>query len=35
MDTLLGEPPERLGADANPYRAGFAQQICIAETDAR
>lgn len=26
---------ERLGADANPYRAGYAQQICVAETDAQ
>jgi alkanesulfonate monooxygenase SsuD/methylene tetrahydromethanopterin reductase-like flavin-dependent oxidoreductase (luciferase family) len=25
----------RLGADENPYRAGFAQQICVAETDAQ
>jgi alkanesulfonate monooxygenase SsuD/methylene tetrahydromethanopterin reductase-like flavin-dependent oxidoreductase (luciferase family) len=24
---------DRLGADRNPYRAGFAQQICVAETD--
>jgi alkanesulfonate monooxygenase SsuD/methylene tetrahydromethanopterin reductase-like flavin-dependent oxidoreductase (luciferase family) len=24
----------RLGADGNPYRAGYAQQICVAETDA-
>ena len=23
------------GADDNPYRAGFAQQICVAETDAQ
>jgi alkanesulfonate monooxygenase SsuD/methylene tetrahydromethanopterin reductase-like flavin-dependent oxidoreductase (luciferase family) len=29
------ETAERLGADANPYRAGFAQQICVAETDAQ
>ncbi len=33
MDTFW-ETADRLGADANPYRAGFAQQICIAETDA-
>lgn len=25
----------RLGADDNPYRAGFAQQICVSETDAQ
>ena len=25
----------RLGGDDNPYRAGFAQQICVAETDAQ
>ena len=24
---------ERLGSDGNPYQAGFAQQICVAETD--
>ena len=25
----------RLGADDNPYRAGFAQQVCVSETDAQ
>ena len=25
----------RLGVDDNPYRAGFAQQICVSETDAQ
>ena len=34
MDTFW-ETADRLGADANPYRAGFAQQICVAETDAQ
>ena len=34
MDTFW-ETADRLGADANPYRAGFAQQVCIAETDAQ
>ena len=29
------ETADRLGADRNPYRAGFAQQICVAETDAQ
>jgi alkanesulfonate monooxygenase SsuD/methylene tetrahydromethanopterin reductase-like flavin-dependent oxidoreductase (luciferase family) len=29
------ETVDRLGADRNPYRAGFAQQICVAETDAQ
>jgi alkanesulfonate monooxygenase SsuD/methylene tetrahydromethanopterin reductase-like flavin-dependent oxidoreductase (luciferase family) len=28
------ETAARLGADENPYRAGYAQQICVAETDA-
>ena len=32
MDTFW-ETADRLGADRNPYRAGFAQQICVAETD--
>ena len=32
MDTFW-ETTDRLGADRNPYRAGFAQQICVAETD--
>ena len=27
------ETNDRLGADRNPYKAGFAQQICVAETD--
>src|SRR5204862_4489436 len=31
MDTFW-ETADRLGADRNPYRAGFAQQICGAET---
>ena len=34
MDTFW-ETADRLGADRNPYRAGFAQQICVAETDAQ
>ena len=32
MDTFW-DTADRLGADRNPYRAGFAQQICVAETD--
>jgi len=24
---------DELGVDRNPYRAGFAQQICVSETD--
>lgn len=28
------ETSERLGGTFNPYQAGFAQQICVAETDA-
>jgi alkanesulfonate monooxygenase SsuD/methylene tetrahydromethanopterin reductase-like flavin-dependent oxidoreductase (luciferase family) len=27
------ETAERLGSDGNPYQAGFAQQICVSETD--
>ena len=27
------ETNDRLGGDRNPYKAGFAQQICVAETD--
>jgi alkanesulfonate monooxygenase SsuD/methylene tetrahydromethanopterin reductase-like flavin-dependent oxidoreductase (luciferase family) len=27
------ETVERLGGEMNPYRAGFAQQICVSETD--
>ena len=34
MDTFW-ETAGRLGADENPYRAGFAQQICVSETDAK
>ena len=34
MDTFW-ETADRLGADRNPYRAGFAQQICVAESDAQ
>ena len=34
MDTFW-ETVDRLGADQNPYRAGFAQQICVSETDAK
>jgi len=26
---------DRMGKDKNPYRAGFAQQICVSETDER
>jgi len=26
---------DRMGNDKNPYRAGFAQQICVSETDER
>jgi alkanesulfonate monooxygenase SsuD/methylene tetrahydromethanopterin reductase-like flavin-dependent oxidoreductase (luciferase family) len=26
---------DQLGIDRNPYRAGFAQQICVSETDER
>ena len=29
------ETAEAMGAEPNPYRAGFAQQICVSETDAR
>jgi alkanesulfonate monooxygenase SsuD/methylene tetrahydromethanopterin reductase-like flavin-dependent oxidoreductase (luciferase family) len=29
------ETMEKSGVDRNPYRAGFAQQICISETDAK
>jgi alkanesulfonate monooxygenase SsuD/methylene tetrahydromethanopterin reductase-like flavin-dependent oxidoreductase (luciferase family) len=29
------ETMERMGIDQNPYRAGFAQQICVSETDER
>ena len=29
------ETIERAGVDNNPYRAGFAQQICVSETDER
>jgi alkanesulfonate monooxygenase SsuD/methylene tetrahydromethanopterin reductase-like flavin-dependent oxidoreductase (luciferase family) len=29
------ETAARLGADENPFRAGMAQQICVAETDAQ
>ena len=32
MDTFW-ETNDRLGGDRNPYKAGFAQQICVAETD--
>ena len=28
------ETADRLGVDQNPYQAGFAQQICVSETDA-
>ena len=34
MDTFW-ETADRLGGDRNPYQAGFAQQICVAETDAQ
>ena len=34
MDTFW-DTVDRLGADQNPYRAGFAQQICVSETDAQ
>ena len=34
MDTFW-ETDDRLGGDRNPYKAGFAQQICVAETDAQ
>src|SRR5262249_55835528 len=27
------ETMARMGVDDNPYRAGFAQQICVSETD--
>jgi alkanesulfonate monooxygenase SsuD/methylene tetrahydromethanopterin reductase-like flavin-dependent oxidoreductase (luciferase family) len=29
------ETADRMGVDRNPYRAGFAQQICVSETDER
>ena len=29
------ETMDRMGIDQNPYRAGFAQQICVSETDER
>lgn len=29
------ERVDQLGADRNPYRAGYAQLICVSETDAR
>ncbi|HEX2172762.1 MAG TPA: LLM class flavin-dependent oxidoreductase [Dehalococcoidia bacterium] len=29
------ETAERCGVDRNPYRAGFAQLICVSETDER
>ena len=29
------ETVDRLGADANPYRAGFAQVVAVADTDAQ
>ena len=29
------EAAERLGKDANPYRMGFMQTICVADTDAK
>jgi alkanesulfonate monooxygenase SsuD/methylene tetrahydromethanopterin reductase-like flavin-dependent oxidoreductase (luciferase family) len=29
------ETAQAMGVDRNPYRAGFAQQICVSETDAR
>ena len=29
------EAAQRLGADANPYRAGIMQVVCVSETDAR
>jgi alkanesulfonate monooxygenase SsuD/methylene tetrahydromethanopterin reductase-like flavin-dependent oxidoreductase (luciferase family) len=29
------ETMDQMGLDKNPYRAGFAQQICVSETDER
>ena len=29
------EAVQRLGADANPYRAGIMQVVCVSESDAR
>ena len=29
------ETMDRMGVEQNPYRAGFAQQICVSETDER
>jgi alkanesulfonate monooxygenase SsuD/methylene tetrahydromethanopterin reductase-like flavin-dependent oxidoreductase (luciferase family) len=29
------ETMDRMGLDRNPFRAGYSQQICVSETDAR
>ena len=33
--TASGRSPNRLGKDDNPYRLGFMQTICVADTDAK